>query len=71
MRRTAPRAAANARASRPTDQAATGSGSSITRASLPRNAPERQAMSRAIDTTATMIVEIALIWGETPSLIEL
>ena len=71
-RRTAPpRAAANARASRPTDQAAAGSGSSIARASLPRNAPDRQAANSAIETTATMIVEIALIWGETPNLIEL
>ena len=36
-----------------------------------RNAPRRQAMNRAIETTATMIVEIALIWGVTPNLIEL
>src|SRR4051794_38699097 len=36
-----------------------------------RNAPRRQATKRAIDTTATMIVEMALIWGETPSLMAL
>ena len=38
---------------------------------LVRNAPSRQAMNSAIETTATMIVEIALIWGVTPNLIEL
>ena len=37
----------------------------------PRNAPSRQAMNRATETTATMIVEIALICGVTPNLIEL
>ena len=39
--------------------------------SSPRKVPSRQAMSRAIATTATMIVEIALIWGVTPNLIAL
>ena len=33
--------------------------------------PSRHAMNRAIETTATMIVEIALICGVTPNLIEL
>ncbi len=37
----------------------------------PRSVPSRQPMNRAIATTATMIVEIALIWGVTPNLIEL
>ena len=43
----------------------------VDHAAAPRNAPSRQAMNSAIETTATMIVEIALIWGETPNLIEL
>jgi hypothetical protein len=42
-----------------------------TRCSSERNAPRRQAMKRAIETTATMIVDMALIWGVTPNLIEL
>ena len=45
--------------------------SAARRRSSVRNAPSRQAMSRASATTATMIVEIALIWGVTPNLIAL
>jgi len=36
-----------------------------------RNAPSRQAMSSAIETTATMIEEMALICGVTPKRIPL
>ena len=45
--------------------------SSATGRSSPRNVPSRQAMNSATATTATMIVEMALIWGVTPNLIEL
>ena len=47
------------------------SGSAMTAVAALRNAPRRQAISSDHDTTATMIVEIALIWGVTPNLIEL
>jgi hypothetical protein len=47
------------------------SGSATSRVSELRKAPSRQAMNRTIETTATMIVEIALIWGVTPNLSEL
>jgi spermidine/putrescine transport system permease protein len=36
----------------------------------PRKAPSRQPINRAIATIATMIVEIALICGDTPNLID-
>jgi len=43
------------------------SGSATTARAAVRNAPSRQASRSAIETTATMIVEIALIWGVTPN----
>ena len=47
------------------------SGSAITARAAVRNAPSRHAIRSAIETTATMIVEIALIWGVTPNRIAL
>lgn len=47
------------------------SGSATTAWAAVLKAPSRHAMTRASDTIATMIVEIALIWGVTPNLIEL
>lgn len=52
-------------------QPSAGASSTASGAGAVRNAPSRQAMNRAIETTATMIVEIALIWGVTPNLIAL
>jgi len=48
-----------------------GASSTATLETAGRKAPSRQAMNSATETTATMIVEIALIWGVTPNLIEL
>ena len=48
-----------------------GASSTASDARAGRNAPSRHAMNSATATTATISVEIALIWGETPNLIAL